>query len=258
MDVKDEWLIKDPRPYVLWRRVSTKKQGNSGLGLEAQLNLATLFTGREPSRIFTDVYSGTKLRECVGLWEAIRYCKENNHLLIIAKTDRFRNVREALEVIDEVGSQNISFCDMPYVDRMILTIMFSVWEKHALMGRVNTRLSLAERKRQAQANGGWISKNGNWRTQLGHQKGFYKPTDETKAKIGASNHNNMIEWSEQSVGVEWVRRQVERGMPRAQIIEQFNICRESGADGFSTKTGKPLTKAILSKWISRMGLKSTI
>ena len=114
------------RPYVLWRRVSTKEQGNSGLGLEAQLTMAEYCMKEKPEAVFTDVYSGTKLNECTELWNAIRYCKEKGYLLVIAKTDRFRNVKEALEILDAVGEGNLNFCDLPTTDRMILTIIFAV------------------------------------------------------------------------------------------------------------------------------------
>ena len=51
--------IQESRPYVLWRRVSTISQGESGLGLEAQITIAKTFLKKDPIKIFTDVYSGT-------------------------------------------------------------------------------------------------------------------------------------------------------------------------------------------------------
>ena len=80
--------IEDRRGYILWRRVSTRMQGESFLGLEAQETIAKAFMGKDPVDVYTDVHTGTKLKECVGLWEAIKRCKENDLVLVIAKTDR--------------------------------------------------------------------------------------------------------------------------------------------------------------------------
>ena len=46
---------------MLWRRVSTGEQGESGLGLSGQLTIAKMFMGRDPIEIFTDVFSGKVL-----------------------------------------------------------------------------------------------------------------------------------------------------------------------------------------------------
>ena len=105
--------IEESRPYVLWRRVSTEEQGESGLGLEGQTTIAKMFMGKSPIAIYTDVFSGTKLKQCKGLWEAIALCREQNYVLVIAKTDRCRNVQEALEILDAIGERNLIFCDLP-------------------------------------------------------------------------------------------------------------------------------------------------
>lgn len=253
MEIKNDLLIKDSRPYVLWRRVSTKQQGESGLGLEAQFAIAQMFTKRLPEKVFTDIYSGTKLRECKELWSAVDYCKENNCLLVIAKTDRFRNVKEALEVLDEVGEGNLSFCDMPMVNRMILTIMFSVWESQALMGRINTKLALNERKKQLEAKGYWISKTGNKRTHFGREKGC--DVSSAARASAAKKAKDAVAWREESTGYKWVKRQLARGKSQADILQEFNENHELGIEGFSTPKGGPLLRGTLSAWAKEMGFR---
>lgn len=246
MEINDSLLIHDMRPYVLWRRVSTKEQGESGLGLEAQLEFARLFTKREPVKVFTDVYSGTKLMGCTGLWEAIAYCKEHGTLLVIAKTDRFRNVKEALEVLDAIGDGNLAFCDMPVFDRSFLTVMFTMWERQAIMGRINTKRALEVRKRQAAEDGGWISKTGRYRQHLGNEKGC----DMTQAALASAKKRmeDAERWRQTSVAFRWVAKQLMKGVPRKKIIEEFNENMTIDPVNFSTPKGKPLTEAILSKW----------
>lgn len=248
--ISESLLIRDTRPYVLWRRVSTDEQGESGLGLEAQVTIARLFTQRDPVAVFTDVYTGTKLRECTELWAAVDYCKANECLLVIAKTDRFRNVRDALEVLDAVGEGNLSFCDLPMASRMVLTIMFSVWESQAMMGKINTKMALAERRKQLEEHGGWISKSGRWTTHFGRAKGCDLTTaHEARAR---SSVKKAAEWRENSVGYKWVRRQLVRGVPRKEIIEEFNENMRMGMEGFTTPKGRPLSKGVLSVWAAEL------
>lgn len=253
MEIKNDLLIKDSRPYVLWRRVSTKRQGESGLGLEAQFEIAKIFTKKDPILVFDDVYSGTKLRDCKGLWEAVKYCKENNYLLVIAKTDRFRNVKEALEVLDQVGEGNLSFCDMPMVNRMILTIMFSVWESQALMGRINTKLALDVIQKQIKSKGYAISKAGNKITHLGREKGC----DMTKIHNAAykGQAKKAADWRKDSVGYQWVKRQLLRGKSQKEILEEYNANMALGMAGFTTRRGKPMSWGTISKWAQEMGFR---
>lgn len=253
MEIKNDLLIKDNRPYVLWRRVSTKGQGESGLGLDAQFAIAQMFTKKDPVKVFTEIHSGTDLKDCKELWKAIEYCKQNNCLLVIAKTDRFRNVKEALEVLDQVGEGNLSFCDMPLVNRMILTIMFSVWESQALMGRINTRLALNEIKKQIDNEGFAISKAGNKITHLGREKGCDLTASHRAAYKGQAK--KASDWREGSVGYQWVKRQLARGKKQKEILQEFNENRLLGIPGFETRWGKPLTWGVLSTWAKEMGFR---
>lgn len=98
-------------------------------GLDAQLSTAISCMEQEPTKVFTDVFTGTKLEECPNLGKAMEYCKEHGYLLVVAKTDRFRNVKQALDILDEMGENNIFFCDIQTTDRTILTNIFSIWER---------------------------------------------------------------------------------------------------------------------------------
>ena len=91
------------KKFVSWRRVSTKKQERSGLGLEAQKDIIEYFVEKENGQIiadFSEAYTGKHLEKCVELRRAIEFSKNNDAVLIIAKTDRFRNTIEALQIYD--------------------------------------------------------------------------------------------------------------------------------------------------------------
>lgn len=77
--------------FVSWRRVSTAKQGMSGLGLDAQLDIIKHFVEQERGELiadFCEVYTGTELSGCIKLQEAITFAKKEKATLVIAKKDR--------------------------------------------------------------------------------------------------------------------------------------------------------------------------
>lgn len=243
-------VIQEKRDYVLWRRVSTSEQGASGLGLEAQLTIARMFMGKEPVEIFEDVYSGTKLKQCVNLWRAIDYCKQNNTVMVIAKSDRCRNVSEALDILDAIGERNLIFCDLPTCDRFILTVMWAMWERQAIMGRVNTKIALAERKKQIEQDGGFISKAGNFCDHLGNKKGCRIPQ---LWEAGNARHQaDADEWRKKSPLYIWAANQILKGRPRNQILAEAKELYEDEPDKFGTRQGKALTKGTLSKWAAEV------
>lgn len=243
-------VIQESRPYVLWRRVSTQEQGASGLGLEAQTTIAKTFMGKDPVEVFTDVYSGTKLRQCKGLWEAIDYCKKNETVLVIAKSDRCRNVSEALDILDAVGQNRLIFCDLPSSDRFILTVMWAMWERHAIMGRINTKIALAERKRQIKEDGGFISKAGNFCDHLGNKKGC----DMSAAQMASAKKSSSEadKWRSKSPLYIWTANQILKGRPRKEILAEAAELYADEPDKFGTREGKVLTKGTLSRWAAEV------
>ena len=145
------------KKFVSWRRVSTKRQGSSGLGLEAQKEIIRYFVEREGGELvadFKECYTGTDLNGCTELKKAIALAKENEAVLIIAKTDRFRNTIEALQVYDDMGDGNIMFCDLPHTDKFTLTLFFALAEREALIVSIRTKQALAAKKARGEALGG--------------------------------------------------------------------------------------------------------
>ena len=151
------------KKYVSWRRVSTKKQGGSGLGLAAQKEIIRYFIEREGGELvadFEECYTGTDLNGCTELKKAIALAKDNDAVLIIAKTDRFRNTIEALQVYDRMGEGNIMFCDLPHTDKFTLTLFFALAEREALIVSIRTKQALDAKKARGEKTGGasdaWI------------------------------------------------------------------------------------------------------
>lgn len=179
------------RKYVSWRRVSTKKQGTSGLGLEAQKEIIRYFIEREQGEWIADYeecYTGTDLEGCVGLRKAMEHAKKENAILIIAKTDRFRNTVEALQVYEEMGEGRIMFCDLPHTDKFTLTLFWALAEREALIVSIRTKQALEAKKARGEKVGAATEK---WRTSYNNK------TKEEKEKVnmqrGATKNRRHLE-----------------------------------------------------------------
>ena len=143
--------------FISWRRVSTKMQGRSGLGLDAQQDIIGYFVESCNGVLIEDyceVYTGKDLNGCTELRKAIDRCHETGATLIIAKTDRFRNTLEALQILEEVGEDHIMFCDLPHTDRFTLTLFFAMAEREALLISIRTKQALKAKKDRGELTGG--------------------------------------------------------------------------------------------------------
>lgn len=141
--------------YVTYLRVSTQKQGNSGLGIDAQRKMCSDFIKFHDGEFvceFMDVESGTH-RDRKGLWQAIEYCKEHGCSLVIAKLDRLaRDVEFTFRVINT--GIDIHFTDMPVVNSMILGVFASVAQYEREMCSSRTKAALQAKKEQGAKLGG--------------------------------------------------------------------------------------------------------
>src|SRR5262245_31697961 len=88
----EELVPPSIRRFVAYYRVSTARQGRSGLGLEAQKAAVLAFVNDNAELVaeFTEVESG-KHAEREELRKAIAACKKHKAKLVIAKLDRLRS-----------------------------------------------------------------------------------------------------------------------------------------------------------------------
>jgi DNA invertase Pin-like site-specific DNA recombinase len=136
--------------HIAYYRVSTDKQGRSGLGLEAQQEAVKRFLGVTPDQAFTEVESGRK-GDRPELTKAIAQCKATGATLIVAKLDRLaRDVKLLLGFVD--AGVRIRFIDLPDIDtgtatgRLILSVMASLAEFEARRISERTKEALAVAK----------------------------------------------------------------------------------------------------------------
>ena len=143
------------KDYAVYIRVSTKKQGASGLGLESQRRICGSFiAARNGVAVaeFSDVESGTH-RDRKGLLDAIDYCKRNGCALVIAKLDRLaRDVEFCFRVVN-TGIE-IHFCDMPQINTLLLGVFAAVAQYERELTSDRTKKALAAKKERGEVTGG--------------------------------------------------------------------------------------------------------
>ena len=135
------------RQYVAYYRVSTQRQGNSGLGLSAQRTGVNAYLHNRGVLIaeFTDVESGKKDNR-PQLLKAIACCKERGGVLLIAKLDRLtRNVAFIFTLRDS-GAQFVC-ADMPEANTLTIGVMATMAQHEREVIGDRTRKALAEKKR---------------------------------------------------------------------------------------------------------------
>ncbi|TSA31118.1 MAG: recombinase family protein [Porphyromonadaceae bacterium] len=113
--------------YVSYLRVSTKKQGESGLGLEAQREIVTAYLANNHNELigeFVEVESGKRDKR-PKLAEAIELARANNASLILARLDRLsRN----LSFITKLMESKVKFlaCDIPQANDLTVHVLAAV------------------------------------------------------------------------------------------------------------------------------------
>ena len=106
---------------------------------------------------FHEVYTGKNLHGCVELQKAMEFAKKNDAVLVIAKSDRFRNLEQALEVY-RLMEGNIYFCDVPLAEdaatyKFMLSLSWSLAEREADITSLRTRQALAAKRARGESVG---------------------------------------------------------------------------------------------------------
>ncbi|MQQ10270.1 recombinase family protein [Epibacterium sp. SM1979] len=132
--------------YVVYFRVSTERQGRSGLGLEAQRTMVEQFLQPNDNVIaeFTEVQSG-KRNDRVELWKAINLVKKTRSKLLIPKLDRFSRKVSFISGIIDQGIELV-VCEHPNVSTFFLHLLacFAEEERRQISERTKAALQAAK------------------------------------------------------------------------------------------------------------------
>lgn len=145
--------------YVIYRRVSTKDQGRSGLGLDAQDRDIALFLegfSPEPHEVletFTDILSGASA-DRPQLSAALDLCRATGATLLVSKLDRLSRKVSTIATLMDDKRVTIRVAQMPYADNFQLHIYAALAEQERVFISARTKAALAEAKARGKQLGG--------------------------------------------------------------------------------------------------------
>lgn len=205
--------------HVAYYRVSTKRQGESGLGLEAQQSIVRHYHDDIVAE-FVEVESGKGGVHRPELEAAIKLCVYDNHILVVAKVDRLsRDTADTLSIYDRLDGR-LRSCDLPGGEedpamfKFMLTLQAALAERERELISIRTKAALAA----ARARG----------VKLGNPDNL--PADATKLQAEAKRQAAILAYQTTAGYVKMLR---DEGLSYKHVADRLN------SEGFETRQGKP-------------------
>jgi len=148
--------LKPASRFVAYYRVSTARQGRSGLGLEAQREAVRAFMGGstgELAEAFTEIESGKRDDDRPQLARALDACRLTGAVLVIAKLDRLSRDAHFLLGLEKAGVEFVA-ADMPNANRLTVRLMAVIAQEEREMISARTKAALAAAKARGTKLGG--------------------------------------------------------------------------------------------------------
>jgi DNA invertase Pin-like site-specific DNA recombinase len=223
------------KKYVSYLRVSTQKQGQSGLGLEAQRRAVSQFV-KDPSLIlseFVEVESG-KNNERPQLYKAIEAAKQKGACLLIAKLDRLSRDAAFIFTLRNTGIDFVC-ADMPEANTLTIGIFAVLAQHERELISSRTKAALSAKKERGEK----IGKPDNF-----HHEGRRKGAATMKKLSGEAKENR------QAIELIGLYRQQKNEKGKPMTFEA--IAQKLNASGFITRRGKSFTKGWVKQLFDRL------
>lgn len=143
--------------FVAYYRVSTDRQGESGLGLEAQRTaVARHVAAASLLAEFKEIESGKNHTNRPQLTAALALCKKNRATLVIAKLDRLARDVHFISGLMKAGVDFVAV-DMPQANKLTVHILAAVaeHEREAISQRTKAALAAAKARGTVLGNPQW-------------------------------------------------------------------------------------------------------
>ena len=226
--------VKNENQYVAYLRVSTQKQGYSGLGLEAQREIIQKYLcGKTPVAEYIEIESGRK-KNRPKLKEALTLCRKDGATLIVAKLDRLARSVSFLSNLLE-SDVDIVFCDFPQANKMMLHILSAISQYEAELIATRTKSALQAKKARG-------CKLGNPEHLMERHEQAIQNSIRTRKDKADNNPNNKR-------AVAMLRTLVKEEHTLQEMTDILN------SEGFVTSQGCSFSKSTVYKLIKRYNLK---
>lgn len=139
------------KQFVVYFRVSTRRQGDSGLGLDAQrrdIDLYLTTYAEVPFEVlgeFTDIQSG-KDDDRPEFWKAVDLAEKTGATLLVSKLDRLSRKVSFISSVMERKRLNFTVATMPHADKFQLHIYAALAEQEREFISLRTKAALAPLK----------------------------------------------------------------------------------------------------------------
>jgi DNA invertase Pin-like site-specific DNA recombinase len=212
---------------IAYYRVSTRQQGQSGLGLEGQRAAVVSYARQTGARIkssYIEVESG-KRADRPELAKALAHARRSRATLVVAKLDRLARNVEFLAKIMNSGVEFIA-CDNPAANRLTIHILAAVAEAEAKAISDRTKAALAAARARGTKLGS--ARPGHWEGREDRRLNGLE-----KARLASAQVISQRASEAYADLVPVMTRMKAQGLSLREIAEQLND------EGHTTRRGRP-------------------